>query len=172
MEDSVREAIGAVIDPQFGRTLDELEAITELTVKGGIAEVTVALADPHYPYEERLGTAIDEAAGTIEGVGSSRVRYVTLDDDGADALMARLRPEKKLAGGPGSRTRVITVTSGKGGVGKSSVAANLAVTLAGRGRSVGLIDADVYGFSIPRMLGVLTPPAVVGGSLIAPQGYG
>jgi ATP-binding protein involved in chromosome partitioning len=172
MEDAVRIAIGAVVDPQFGRTLDELGAIAELAVSGGVVAATIELADPHYPYEERLGAAIDEAARTIEGVDSARVRYVVLDDDGADALMSRLRPEKKPAGGPGSRTRVITVTSGKGGVGKSSVAANLAVTLARRGRSVGLIDADVYGFSIPRMLGVLTPPAVVGGSLIAPQGYG
>jgi ATP-binding protein involved in chromosome partitioning len=172
MEDSVRTAIGVVVDPQFGRTLAELDAITELTLKGGVAQVTIALADPHYPYEERLSAAIDEAAGTVEGVDSAQVRYQILDDDAADALMSRLRPEKKPAGGPGSRTRVITVTSGKGGVGKSSVAANLAVTLAGRGRSVGLIDADVYGFSIPRMLGVLTPPAIVGGSLIAPQGYG
>src|SRR5665811_1905526 len=70
------------------------------------------------------------------------------------------------------RDRVITIASGKGGVGKSSVAVNLAVALAARGRSVGVIDADVYGFSIPRMLGVLTPPAVIGGSLIPPQGYG
>jgi len=172
MEDAVREAIGAVVEPQFDRTLADLGAITEVAVSDGTARVTVALADPHYPYEERLGAAIDAAAGTVEGIDSASVRFEVLDDDGADALMARLRPEKKLAGGPGSRTRVITITSGKGGVGKSSVAANLAVTLAGRGKSVGLIDADVYGFSIPRMLGVLTPPAVIGGSLIAPQGYG
>lgn len=172
MEDQVRAAIGEVVDPQFGRTLDDLGIITDLRVAGGGASVTVGLADPHYPYEDRLGAAIDDAARTVDGLDSVEVRFEIMDDDAADELMARLRPEKKLAGGPGSRTRVVTVTSGKGGVGKSSVAANLAVTLAGRGKSVGLIDADVYGFSIPRMLGVLTPPAVIGGSLIAPQGYG
>jgi ATP-binding protein involved in chromosome partitioning len=172
MDDQVRTAIGAVVDPQFGRTLDDLGTITDFESAGGVANVTIGLADPHYPYEERLAAAIDEAASGVSGVEAANVRFQVMDDDEADEFMARLRPEKKLAGGPGSRTRVITITSGKGGVGKSSIAANLAVTLAGRGKSVGLIDADVYGFSIPRMLGVLTPPAVIGGSLIAPQGYG
>ncbi len=168
----VATAIGGVIEPQLGRTLDELGAITELKVRGGTARITVALIDPHYPYERRLDAAIDEAARSVEGIEGAAITHATLTDEEADALMARLRPEKTPAGGPGSKTRVITITSGKGGVGKSSIASNLAVTLASRGKSVGLIDADVYGFSIPRMLGVLSPPTVAGGSLIAPQGYG
>jgi ATP-binding protein involved in chromosome partitioning len=172
MQDAARTAIGHVVEPQMGRTLDELGAVADFVVRDGRAVVTVTLADPHYPYEERLDTAIDEAARSVDGVDGATVTHRVLSDDEADALMERLRPEKKVAGGPGSRTRVIAITSGKGGVGKSSVAANLAVGLAARGRSVGLIDADVYGFSIPRMLGVLDPPVVVGGSLIAPQGYG
>jgi ATP-binding protein involved in chromosome partitioning len=172
MKDAVREVVGRVVDPQFGRTLEDLGTVETVEVDGASATVTVSVADPHYPYSDLLAAAVDEAVRSVDGIDGVTVRQVTLSDDRADELMDRLRPEKKPAGGPGSPTRVITVTSGKGGVGKSSVAANLAVALAARGHRVGVIDADVYGFSIPRMLGVLTPPAVVGGSLIAPSGYG
>lgn len=172
MNDGVRAAVGRVIDPQLGRTLEELQAVRAVTVDDGRAVVAVSVADPDYPYGERLEAAVDEAARSVSGIDSVMVQQVVLSDEEADALMQRLRPEKKPAGGPGSGTRVITITSGKGGVGKSSVTVNLAVALAARGHSVGVIDADVYGFSIPRMLGVLAPPAVIGGSLIPTQGYG
>lgn len=172
MNDAVRTAVGQVVDPQLERTLDDLNAVRAVTVEDGKAVVAVSVGDPDYPYGDRLSAAVEEAARSVAGIDHVMVQQVVLTDEEADALMERLRPEKKAAGGPGSRTRVITIASGKGGVGKSSVAVNLAVTLAARGHSVGVIDADVYGFSIPRMLGVLTPPAVIGGSLIAPQGYG
>jgi len=172
MNDLLRTAVGQVVDPQLDRTLDDLDAVRAATVDKGRAVVAVSVADPDYPYGDRLNAAVEAAARSVAGVDDVMVQQVVLSDEEADALMARLRPDKKAAGGPGSRTRVITIASGKGGVGKSSVAVNLAVALAARGRSVGVIDADVYGFSIPRMLGVLTPPAVIGGSLIPPQGYG
>ncbi|NIA25226.1 MAG: P-loop NTPase [Gammaproteobacteria bacterium] len=172
MNDAVRAAIGQVVDPQLGRTLEELGAVRAVTVDKGRTVVDVSVADPDYPYGDRLAAAVEEAARSVAGIVDVTVQQAVLSDEEADALMARLRPEKKVVGGPGSHTRVITITSGKGGVGKSSVTVNLAVALAARGRSVGVIDADVYGFSIPRMLGVLSPPGVVGGSLIAPQGYG
>ncbi|NOY55601.1 MAG: Mrp/NBP35 family ATP-binding protein [Actinobacteria bacterium] len=172
MNDAVRAAIGQVVDPQLGRTLEELDAVRAVTVDNGRAVAAISVADPDYPYGDRLTAAVEEAGRSVAGIDDVMVQQSVLSDEEADALMARLRPEKKAAGGPGSRTRVITITSGKGGVGKSSVTVNLAVALAARGHSVGVIDADVYGFSIPRMLGVLTPPAVVGGSLIAPQAYG
>jgi ATP-binding protein involved in chromosome partitioning len=116
-----------------------------------------------------LDQAIKDAAGTQR----LTVEFETLDDDGRHTLMERLRSEIGPAvGQPGNRTRVIAVSSGKGGVGKSSVSTNLAVTLAHNGRRVGIIDGDIWGFSIPRMFGVDTPPVVIDESIIPPRAHG
>ena len=96
-----------------------------------------------------------------------------MDTAAQEALVARLRAERPTRpGAPGSRTRVISISSGKGGVGKSSVTANTAVALAGSGHDVAVLDADVWGFSIPRMLGVQEPPAVVGGLIVPAAAHG
>lgn len=172
MEDALRSALADVIEPQLGRTLGELDAIRAISTDGDRAVVVVSVADPDYPYAKELNERVEAAAVTVDGIDHVMVQTALLEDEAAKALMQRLHTEPRMVGAPGTATRVVTVTSGKGGVGKSSVAANLAVMLAQRGHRVGIIDADVYGFSIPRMLGVMYPPAVVGESLIAPKAHG
>src|SRR5690606_22573549 len=96
-----------------------------------------------------------------------------MDDDQRHEMMERHRAEVGPGmGQPGNRTRVVAISSGKGGVGKSSVSTNLAVTLAAAGRRVGIIDGDIWGFSIPRMFGVDTPPVVIDESIIPPRAHG
>ena len=164
----VREAIDRAIDPEFLRPLSDLGSVRSVKVRRGTARIEIALVVPNYPVIPRLEAAIDEAATGVAGVTDTHVEYTTMTDQDRVQLMSRLRPE---AVGP-VNSRIIAVGSGKGGVGKSTVASNLAVTLADKGHSVGVIDADVWGFSIPKMLGVSREPIVVEDSIIPPVAYG
>lgn len=130
--------------------------------------MTVAVPVPNYPLQGELKARIEKAVGT-----SVEVRFEVMGDHERTAMMTRLREEAgPPVGESGSPTRVVAVGSGKGGVGKSSVTTNLAVALAEQGKKVGVIDADVWGFSIPRMLGVKHPPVVIDQSIIPPSAYG
>lgn len=167
---NLRATVEAVVDPLLGRTLGELglvESVSDRRFGGGSVKIRIPV--PNHPALRELDAAIKEAAG------SSRlaVDFETMDDDGRSQLMEALRGEAgPPIGQPGNRTRVVAISSGKGGVGKSSVSTNLAVTLAGQGRRVGIIDGDIWGFSIPRMFGVDHPPVVIDESIIPPRAFG
>lgn len=165
----LRAAIEEVVDPLLGRTLGELGFVRDLSEKRlGADAVTIAVPVPNHPSLRELDAAIREAAGS-----KVTVEFETMDDEGRHALMEGLRAEVGPGvGQPGNRTRVIAVSSGKGGVGKSSVTTNLAVTLAASGNRVGVIDGDIWGFSIPRMFGVNRPPVVIDESIIPPRVLG
>ncbi|HJR93149.1 MAG TPA: Mrp/NBP35 family ATP-binding protein [Acidimicrobiia bacterium] len=167
---SLRAAVEAVVEPLLGRTLGELGLVADVSGRRfGADSVKVRVPIPNHPKLAALDAAIKDAVGTQR----LTVEFETLDDDGRHALMERLRQEVgPPVGQPGNRTRVIAVSSGKGGVGKSSVSTNLAVTLAQAGRRVGIIDGDIWGFSIPRMFGVETPPVVIDESIIPPRAHG
>ncbi|GIU91791.1 MAG: iron-sulfur cluster carrier protein [Acidimicrobiia bacterium] len=159
----------AVLDPLLGRTLGELGMLRQASRRRLRSDrVTVALPVPNYPLADVLAERIRQAAGA-----DVDVRFEVMNDEERRALMDRLRESSGPGiGQPGSRTRVLAVGSGKGGVGKSSVTTNLAVALAQRGHRVGVIDADIWGFSIPRMLGVAHPPVVIEQSIIPPVAHG
>ena len=163
---AVRAAIEKAIDPLLGRPIGDLGYVGEVKAKltGGIS---VELRVP-VPGDERdtLVAVVSEAAQQVDGVKSIRVDAELMTDEERTELMDRLRGSRRQVGGPGSTTRILAVASGKGGVGKSSVTANLAVALAGKGHTVGVIDADVWGFSIPKMLGAAGAPAVVAENII------
>jgi ATP-binding protein involved in chromosome partitioning len=161
-------ALEGVVDPLLNRPLGELGLVGEIS-KGllGRIKATVLLAVPNYPLTGELQGRVEEAV--TEGVD---IEFGYLADDARTEMMTRLRDQSPRVGQSGSPTRVIAVSSGKGGVGKSSVTTNLAVALAGRGRSVGVIDADIWGFSIPKMLGVAHPPVVIDQSIIPPTAHG
>jgi ATP-binding protein involved in chromosome partitioning len=165
----LRAAIEEVVDPLLGRTLGELGLVRDLSEKRfGADTVTIAVPVPNHPSLRELDGAIREAAGP-----KVTVEFETMDDEGRHTLMEGLRAEVGPGvGQPGNRTRVIAVSSGKGGVGKSSVTTNLAVTLATSGKRVGVIDGDIWGFSIPRMFGVDRPPVVIDESIIPPRVLG
>lgn len=157
-EDAVRSAVGAVVDPELRRSLADLEMLRGISVDGSVARVGVALTIVGCPASARIESEVRAAAAGVPGITAVEVELGVMTPDERRALTERLRagrPARQMPFGPDSLTRVIAVTSGKGGVGKSSLTANLAVALAARGRRVGLIDADVHGFSIPGLLGMV-----------------
>lgn len=154
----VRDAVGAVIDPEIRRPLSELDMVRGVSVDAGVARVAIALTIVGCPAASRIESDVSRAAASVAGVMDVAIEVGVMTPAERAALTEKLRGSRAartMPFGPDSLTRVIAVTSGKGGVGKSTVTANLAVALAQRGLSVGLLDADVHGFSIPGLMGLL-----------------
>lgn len=161
---AVSAAVGAVQDPELRRPLAELDMVKDVHVEGATAHVAVALTIVGCPAADRIADDVRRAASSVPGIDDVALELGVMTPAERAALTERLRggrPAREMPFGPGSLTRVIAVTSGKGGVGKSTVTANLAVALAARGLSVGLVDADVHGFSIPGLLGLVGPDGTV-----------
>ncbi len=157
--DAVRAAVGAVIDPELRRPLAELDMLRDISVDAeGAASVGIALTIVGCPAADRIAREVTDAAASVTGISAVDLHVGVMSPDERRTLTEKLRggrAARVMPFGPDSLTRVIAVTSGKGGVGKSTVTANLAVALAQRGLSVGLVDADVHGFSIPGLLGLV-----------------
>ena len=171
-DQDLRDAIGAVVDPLLGRPLADLGmvAIAERR-RLGADRVTISVPVPNYPALEDLKDRIGAALGAARS--DAEITVEVMDDAGRESMMAAMRDGAPPGiGETGSRTRVVAVASGKGGVGKSSVTTNLAVALVAKGHSVGVIDGDIWGFSIPRMRGVAHPPVVIDQSIIPPVAHG
>jgi ATP-binding protein involved in chromosome partitioning len=157
-EEQVRAALRGVIDPELGADIVELGMVTGVRLGGGGAvEVEVALTVAGCPLRTQIQADVETHVGTLDGVTSVVVTTGVMDAEQRQAVMARAR---LLAQNPAPATdipdtaRIIAIASGKGGVGKSSVTVNLAVALARRGLTVGVLDADIWGFSVPRLLGM------------------
>ncbi len=175
--DVLRAAIGAVQDPELHRSLEELGMLRDVMIgPDGAVHAIVALTVPGCPLKDKITADVTAAAMTVEGVTGVSVDFTHHERRGARRALSRRfavsRHREVTIGKAGSKTRVIGISSGKGGVGKSSVTANLAVALAARGNRVGLIDADVWGYSIPKMLGIDRQPVVIDEMLIPPEVYG
>src|SRR4051794_16695199 len=156
--EDVRRVLAGVLDPELRASIVELGMVHDIRVEpNGDVMVKVALTTAACPLRGQIGTDVRSKVAGLAGVGEVRVEYDEMTQDERSALMqkARLRASQSA---PTTEvpptTRVIAVGSGKGGVGKSSITANLAAALAARGFTVGVLDADIWGFSIPRMLGV------------------
>jgi ATP-binding protein involved in chromosome partitioning len=159
LERAVRAAVGAVSDPELRRPLDELGMIREVRVdQAGVARVGIALTIAGCPAAQRIEADVAAAAAAVATVADVEVTVSVMSAAERASLTERLRGGRAARSpsfGPDTLTRIIAVTSGKGGVGKSTLTANLAVSLAALGMRVGLIDADVHGFSIPALLGLV-----------------
>ena len=158
IHDVVRRAVAAVVDPELRRPIGELDMVRGVELDDGIARVGIALTIVGCPAAERIAADVRRAAASVPGVTEVALEVGVMTPDERRALTERLRggrAAREMPFGPESLTRVVAVTSGKGGVGKSTVTANLAVALAARGLAVGLVDADVHGFSIPAQLGLV-----------------
>lgn len=153
--EEVRRVVSAVIDPELRRPIGELDMVRDISVEGTVAHVGIALTIVGCPAADRIEREVREAAASVAGIAEVSVDVGVMTPAERSALVERIRGVKRMAFTADSLTRVIAVTSGKGGVGKSTVTANLAVALAARGLAVGLIDADVHGFSIPGLLGLV-----------------
>ena len=175
-QDQVRQALGRVIDPELRRPITDLGMVESVEIEDGVVTVGVLLTVAGCPLKDTITADIRKEVGALEGVSGVEVRLGVMTDEQRAELRARLRggaaqPEIPFTR-PGSLTRVYAVTSGKGGVGKSSVTANLAAAMAAQGLSVGVVDADIYGFSIPRMLGVERAPTQLDGMIVPPVAHG
>lgn len=175
--DTVREALKAVIDPEIQRPITDLDMVDEIVVdKEGNVYVKILLTIAGCPLQNTIKADVITAIEALDGVGSVVVDMGAMNDEQRQALQAKLRGEAAPRiipfAQPGNLTRVYAVTSGKGGVGKSSTTANLAVAMAAEGLKVGVVDADIYGFSIPRMLGVEQAPAQWDNMIIPPVAHG
>src|SRR5215216_2697833 len=155
-EAQIREALKAVIDPELRRDIVELEMVRAIDVRdGGIVDVTVSLTTPGCPIKSHFQTAVVKAVTGVEGVAHCNVGFDVLSDQEKGVLQRKLgRPGGLPEGALAQVSNVICVGSGKGGVGKSSLTVNLAAALVADGKKVGVLDADVWGYSIPRMLGL------------------
>lgn len=197
-QSQVATAVAGVVDPELRRPLGELGMVGEIRVRRRSVQVQVALPVAHYPQVDELVTRVRRSLDGL-GAGEVTVESGVMDEPTRARLRALLRGEP-VAGGPDptghdhegahgeplgheegrpnrfmqprSKTRVLGIASGKGGVGKSLVTVNLAVALARRGLDVGILDADVYGFSVPGMLGVTADPLIIGDLVVPPTANG
>lgn len=174
--DQVMAALETVIDPEIHRPIVDLNMTSaeQVTIDGSTVTVEVLLTTAGCPLRTTINADIIKAVGAVEGVENVKVDMGVMSDEQKKALREKLNggcPEREIPfAQPNSLTRVIAVTSGKGGVGKSSMTANLAAAMTQAGLKVGVMDADIYGFSIPRMLGVDHDPQVIDGMIIPPVG--
>jgi ATP-binding protein involved in chromosome partitioning len=153
--DQVRDALRAVIDPELRRDIVELEMVRAIEIQdGGLVAVTVSLTTPGCPIRNHFQTAVVDAVAKLDGVERVEVAFDVLSDDEKGRLQRKLGRAGLPEGALAEVKNVICVASGKGGVGKSTLSANLAAALAAEGRPAGALDADVWGYSIPRMLGL------------------
>ncbi|MDT4942236.1 MAG: ATP-binding protein involved in chromosome partitioning [Pseudonocardiales bacterium] len=176
LESEVRAALATVNDPEIRKPITELGMLESVTVSdGGAVSVAVLLTVPGCPMKEQLTRDVTTAVAAVAGVSTVEVSLGVMTDAQRAELRTTLRgdaPANEIPfAQPGSRTRVYAVSSGKGGVGKSSVTVNLAVALAQKGLAVGVVDADIYGFSVPRMLGVTGKPTQVDQMIMPPVAH-
>ncbi len=171
--DDILTALGKVIDPELRKPVTELDMVRDVELAGGEVSVTIALTVAGCPLRSSFEDQVREHVASLPGVDSVGLQFTVMTPEERTALSAKLR-------GPGedkgiklpATTRVIAVVSGKGGVGKSSVTANLAASLAALGHEVGILDADIYGHSIPHMLGIDQKPVVVDKLIVPPVAFG
>ena len=171
-ESAVREALSRVEDPEIGRPITEINMVKSVTVTGNDVAVEIYLTIAGCPMKSTIESNTRAAVEDIEGVGNVTVTMEAMSDEQRRELKKKLRggqaePEIPFAK-PDSTTRVFAVASGKGGVGKSSMTVNLAAALVQKGLKVGIVDADIYGHSVPNLLGCTDGPTVLDDEMLLP----
>ena len=188
-EADVINALRPVQDPELNRSIVDLGMVRSTSIDGGHVDVGIDLTIERSPMRAEITSSVTEAVQALDGVAAVTIDFGVMTDEqrknvremlhGDPASTAGSQPAHGHAEGraipfsaPGNRTRIMLIASGKGGVGKSSVTANLGIALAQRGHKVAVVDADVWGFSIPRMLGVEQAPTVIDDMIIPPETHG
>ena len=187
--EQVVEALRPVHDPELHRSIVDLNMVRDVRVDEGVVSLTVVLTIAGCPLRNEIQQRVNAAVRPLAGVRDVRLEFGVMTDQERAALREKLHGSPAATAGsspaqghaqgraipfaqPGSKTRPLLISSGKGGVGKSSVTTNLAVALAAAGHSVGVVDADIYGYSIPRMLGADRDPVAIDQMLVPPTSYG
>lgn len=177
LNEAVRAALATVIDPELRKPITELGMVDSVSISAdGRVSLAVLLTIAGCPLKDTITADADRALSAIPGVTAVDIELKVMDQAQRDALKEQLRGPGGQRGIPfnaaGSLTKVFAVASGKGGVGKSSVTVNLACALAARGLRVGIVDADVYGFSVPALMGISQAPTRVDDMILPPVAYG
>jgi ATP-binding protein involved in chromosome partitioning len=190
--EQVLEALRPVQDPELQRSIVELDMVRDITIEGGAVTVLIALTVAGCPLRAEITSRVTAAVAPLAGVDRVAVDMTVMTDEERAALKVKLGQGGHDHAGhdhasgqgqpaarkpipfnePGVKTRVLGIASGKGGVGKSSVTVNVGLALAKAGYEVALFDADVYGFSIPKMLGIEQEPVVIDGMIVPPVAFG
>ena len=188
--EQIVDALRPVEDPELHRSIVDIGMLRDVTVSpDGTIGVLIALTVAGCPLRNEISNRVNGAVATLPGVTKLNLDFTVMTDDERAELRTKLHGDPAATAGqgqahghaegraipfaqPGSKTRPLLISSGKGGVGKSSVTTNLAVALAAQGHKVGVVDADIYGFSIPRMLGADRDPVVIDRMLLPPESYG
>ena len=185
----VTEALRPVEDPELHRSIVDLNMVRQVVIDGSRVAITIALTIPGCPLKAEIQRRVTDAVVVLEGLDAVDLEFTSMTDAEREALRVMLHGDPASTAGsqhshghaegraipfadPSSRTRVLLIASGKGGVGKSSVTTNLAIALSRRGKSVAIVDADVWGFSIPRMLGVERAPVLIDSMIVPPEANG
>jgi ATP-binding protein involved in chromosome partitioning len=172
----VNAALATVQDPELHRALPELGMVKSVNINGDVAELEILLTISGCPMRDRLTRDIEAAVTAVEGIARAEITFGVMDEEQRANIKKLLRNGRESFisfAQKDSLTRVIGVASGKGGVGKSSLTANLAVASAQRGLRVGILDADVYGHSIPRLMGLIGQrPTAIDQMFIPLESYG
>ncbi len=169
--DEIYKALEDVIDPELGRSVIELDMIRDVRIDGSTVGVTIALTVAGCPLRASFEEQVDRALRPLDGIERVRLDFDVMTPDEKAALTTKLRggvAERTPGISVDAKTRVVALASGKGGVGKSSLSANLAAAFSQLGQATGVLDADVYGYSIPHMLGVDQRPIAVDKMIVPP----
>jgi ATP-binding protein involved in chromosome partitioning len=175
--EAIRTALSGVEDPEIHRPITELGMVKDIRVLDhGKVEIAVYLTVSGCPMKDTITSRVTTAVSGVSGVSAVSVELDVMNDEQRRELRRKVKGDADEPvipfAQPGSMTRVYAVASGKGGVGKSSVTVNLAAAMADKGLSVGVVDADIYGHSVPRMLGADDLPTKVDEMILPPQAHG
>jgi ATP-binding protein involved in chromosome partitioning len=173
--EQVRESLRPVIDPELRRSIVDLDMVRSIEVHdNGVLDITISLTTPGCPIRSHFQTAVQQAASALEGVSHVNVSFDVLTDQQKSALQRQLGRNGLPEGALAQVSNIVCVGSGKGGVGKSTLTANLAAALGAEGRTVGVLDADVWGYSLPRMfgLGAQRPKVSAERKILPPMAHG
>jgi ATP-binding protein involved in chromosome partitioning len=175
-EAQVREALRSVLDPEIGRPIEDIGMLQGIEVDGSLVHVQVLITIEGCPLKDRITNDVTNAVMPLEGVERVDVGLSPMSEQQRSELVGKLRgasaPQAQKTFFTNSDTTVIAVASGKGGVGKSSVTVNLACAMAAEGHRVGILDADVWGFSVPRMMGVTGKPVGFNDMILPLEAHG
>ncbi len=176
MSENLISALSKVIDPELRRSITELGMVESAVIDGGKAKIKILLTIAACPMREKLHSDVDAAARSVSGVSDVSIEFGAMTQEQRDAVKKLIRGGREAHipfAQPGSLTRVIGIASGKGGVGKSSLTVNLAIAASQLGFKVGILDADVYGHSVPRLMGIVGErPTAIDQTFIPVEAFG